>query len=457
MNRLSSLALFMLLGVIALAQDNLISIKYTVNSAEIVRFDPANLQVIGTVKSIQSDQHVVPNTFFVDEERGKAIMMTSTGNERLAMNGGGQQQILQIDLKGEQGDRVIPMNSSMMMPILINKGNKLGFISTVKSFNGYGNNDDDNSFVIFNLNTGAPKGSIKLNSISFANVQAPFLGTIEGADKNTFPGMEGSTKKVGIGSPTYIPELNEVVFCALDVMGSYRLFRLDVEAMKVKSSVALDNFVISLDYRLSDRKFVALYLDESKSAERSVRVGVLNPTTGSIEHSRLIRQLDPRETTIQSGNVTVNPATSEALISMNMYYVTMNPGEEPKLVAEGVQRLYVVNDKLEILNSQIPEKTYEKVEARFPISGERAQQFTLENSVAVYPNPALQRFNVETSEYSLANGIRVFSADYKLVKSFAVLDSALTHELDIAELAPGIYFIEIATPGGNVVKKLTVQ
>jgi len=425
------------------AQVNTTSVLYSEQgSLTFVDYNHDQHKINATMGSVNLDGFkYVPNSFFNDEANNRVLFMTSS-----AVINGSQRLIIANPEHGSVVQRV-QFNQSML-PVHIAKGNKIGMISTQRTFSGYNNNDDDNSFAIFNLVTGKLLGKVKLNSVSFSAVQAPFFGEI--ASTTNF----NETVKVGIGSPEYIPELNEVAFCALDVTGTYRLFRIDVEGIRLKSSVALPHFVLDVKYDRENKNFIGLYVDESNST-RTIKVGKFSASGDLMESSEALRTLASTETEINNGTLRFDAENNQIIA---YYDLVTTSTQYPYPVTRTQMRYLLDNEGL----TQIADPTSfsskeQKIDFNYPVDEVLTDVPTLNTSVQLFPNPALNTVNVETTENSRVLSIKIYSMDYKLVKDIMVEGGALNHALDISELAPGVYSVDIETAGANVSRKLIVQ
>jgi hypothetical protein len=75
-----------------------------------------------------------------------------------------------------------------------------------------------------------------------------------------------------------------------------------------------------------------------------------------------------------------------------------------------------------------------------------------ESNVKVYPNPVNEVFNLETDENSISV-CRLYNSSGQLIKLFD-LDKGL-NSINVSNLKAGLYFIQIPTKQGNLIKKMT--
>jgi hypothetical protein len=425
---------------VAQAQNTALSAVEYGNSLSLAEFHPVNNQttIIAPISRVNG-MELVPNSFYHDQVNNRAIFM-----ERSASMGSFQ-NVRIVDSRNGEDIKTVSLNGAML-PVHIAKGNKIGFISTQRTFSGYNNNDDDNSFAVFDLITGKLRGKVSLNSISFSSIQAPFLG--ESMAINT-----KETKKVGLGSSVYIPELDEVAFCAMDVTGYYRLYRLDVEQVKLKSSIGLSYFVVSLDYDEKRNDFIALYVDQEA---KMIRLGRLNPRTGQIENGVDIRAIHSAEQDIiKDGFVTIDRENDRAIVMVNQY-VEMRGGSE-QFVEDGIQEVHILNCDDLTAAVQVQKNANVKVDFHFPVDPSQTVVRTLENSISMYPNPGNGNFTVEAKDQSRVLSVSIMSLEGQMIRAYVLNTSELTNSFDASDLAPGVYLINMRTPGAIVTEKLIIQ
>lgn len=81
---------------------------------------------------------------------------------------------------------------------------------------------------------------------------------------------------------------------------------------------------------------------------------------------------------------------------------------------------------------------------------------TLANSISVFPNPAIDRLVIETSNNEKVNTVKVFDVLGKLLVDNKV-EGTERLELNVTDLEKGIYYMEITTGSGKAVKKFNKQ
>ncbi|OFY87233.1 MAG: hypothetical protein A3F72_17180 [Bacteroidetes bacterium RIFCSPLOWO2_12_FULL_35_15] len=81
---------------------------------------------------------------------------------------------------------------------------------------------------------------------------------------------------------------------------------------------------------------------------------------------------------------------------------------------------------------------------------------TLTNSISVFPNPAIDNVIIETSNNEKVNTLKVYDVLGKLLINKKA-DGSERMELKVSQLDKGIYYMEITTQTGMVIKKFNKQ
>ena len=83
------------------------------------------------------------------------------------------------------------------------------------------------------------------------------------------------------------------------------------------------------------------------------------------------------------------------------------------------------------------------------------EEVTLDDKVALYPNPAKDAFYVKSMDVQKADRIVILNMNGQSVKTFG--STEFSESIDISDISPGIYFVAIHTESGTAVKKLNIQ
>ena len=79
------------------------------------------------------------------------------------------------------------------------------------------------------------------------------------------------------------------------------------------------------------------------------------------------------------------------------------------------------------------------------------------NEVAVFPNPSYGLFELRELSQTEVNTVRIFDFTGKKLKEYKVMEDHNLPLLDLSNFKPGMYFAEISTSKGTIIKKLIKQ
>lgn len=98
------------------------------------------------------------------------------------------------------------------------------------------------------------------------------------------------------------------------------------------------------------------------------------------------------------------------------------------------------------------------------VFGSKALSFTLGTepivslqSLVVYPNPSNGIFALDNSENQPIKSIKVFDSNARLVKEITTDFTTQTIQVNLSDVAKGIYFIEVSNQHDRTVKKISIQ
>ena len=80
---------------------------------------------------------------------------------------------------------------------------------------------------------------------------------------------------------------------------------------------------------------------------------------------------------------------------------------------------------------------------------------SLDDKVALYPNPAHNRVLIKSTAVQEAEEIEILNLNGQLVKR--VGHTSFNIGVEVSDIGPGIYFLVINTDQGTAVKKLQIQ
>lgn len=71
----------------------------------------------------------------------------------------------------------------------------------------------------------------------------------------------------------------------------------------------------------------------------------------------------------------------------------------------------------------------------------------------VFPNPAMDIFQIEVSDDTEIEGIELFNMKGEHVKYFSKVEKTL----DVSELVSGVYYLRISTNKGEITQKVLIE
>ncbi|MCB9240351.1 MAG: T9SS type A sorting domain-containing protein [Flavobacteriales bacterium] len=406
------------------------------SQVQLVKLNPTNGDVLSPVKSIQlqSGTNYIPGTMHHDGSNDLLFFMTGAQN-----NFQGFVTSKLVLTRASSGEVLRTMDvTGSMAPFIISERNELGFIGTERESHGYGNNDDVISLKVFDLNKGKARVSVKLPNLSFASVNAPFVG-----DAPQMNGTKSAGKHLALSSTCYISDSKEIVFSATDVMGVQRLFRIDVESGELINALSLDVEVLDMAFDAESKKLHALYIIKEVSGKTYLEVGTLNINSRMITDATRIREIATSEYPVMDGTIKVGESS---------VYVS-------KQNMSGKQEIYTVDHADHSLIQSVAQPTsIEKVDFEFPYMPTDAGSTNLSNLISVYPNPTTDQVTLASNARALVTNVVIRNNLGQTVQVIDINSGLTENTLNISYLAPGMYTLEISTDKSTpVVEKLVVH
>lgn len=444
-NRLVLMAATLLFtGAQIQAQNNVVGLQYNENSTQLDLVtvspeSPEDIQVKARVQ-LSSDKRYMPNTLTHIEDQNTLYFFTQSDNALTHGFTNGQQLEVANATTGEILRSLPFVSTTLIAPFIIPDKNQIGFIATERSFNSYGNNDDNIALVLFNMNSGEIAHRIELPSLSLSAVSTPFVGKLQSKSIN---GIGFTQSDASISSPCYIGSSNTLLFAAKDVMGINRLYRFDLTKGTLISKTTLDVDVLDMTYDEENSTVKALYI-ETVDGSRALKVGDLSLFSNVISNSSLVRNLKSTEEEINDGELELDPETQ-------MLTVIKADGKTQWLYNFDTELNLVASHELKLASST-------KVDIEFPTPIVTRKQVLFEDLVKLYPNPAVDVVTIETEDVSKVSRITVYNNIGEEVKDVDVQSGLLSNSINVSSLKPGIYMVEIQSSGiETVTKKLVVQ
>ncbi|MBI1306234.1 MAG: T9SS type A sorting domain-containing protein [Bacteroidetes bacterium] len=412
-------------------------IKWTKQSASNITLADVNVETGDVVKSIMNIKvdngfEYSANSFTYDQKNDLVFFMVgANGFNSISTN-------QMVVARASTGEVLRKLNiSGSMSPFVLTDKNQMGFIGTERTSHGYGNNDDDISLKVFDLSEGKPVVSVKLPSLSFASVPAPFIG--ETSNNN---GTK-TQKDVSLSSTLFLPDRNEIIFSARDVMGIQRLFRIDLEQQTLISKLSLDFDVIDMAYDANKKSIHVLYLRPHESGEFTLEAATMNLFTREMKDVQVLRTLQKSEFPITDGSIRVNE--DKIYISKN------NPA--------GRQDLFVLNAEDNVLvSTSTSASSNDQIDFEFPVQHISSNVVTLDNLVTLFPNPATGTVTVKSDNRALVTYVLIRNDIGQVVQEVKIETGMSENTLDISTLTSGIYMVEVQTDASSPInQKLVVH
>lgn len=387
--------------------------------------------VVATI-ALEGNEYV-PNTFHHDAGNDLIFFMAhvSSGNP---IGSHGQVLIIARASTGAVLKKLSLTNA--MAPFIISERNEIGFIGVQRESHGYGNNDDDISLKVFNMNTGKTTATVDLNNLSFMAVAAPFSGK-----PSTQNGTKGNTA-VSLSSTCFIGSTGELVFCAKDVMGINRLMKIDLSTGKLASSSMMQEDVLDIAFDPKTGKLLALYLESEEGGHAKLKLGELNLNSGNLSNGVLIRNIGSYEFPVTDGS-----------IKMNGDIVVVR-----KVNPAGKLEIYAMDGELKNISLTVHNDGSKMVDFEFPYVGSSIRNPALNNMVKLYPNPSHGVVTVASDEKATVTRVIIRNEVGQVIQDVRVESGTQVNEIDISALAVGLYLVEIETDLTTpVVQKLMVR
>ncbi|MBO6517803.1 MAG: T9SS type A sorting domain-containing protein [Bacteroidia bacterium] len=349
-----------------------------------------------------------------------------------------QQKMVVADANTGERLRELPFfNSAVMAPFFIGERNELGFISVQRQFHGYGNNDDDISLVFFNLTTGEITAKVELPSLSFQAMSAPVVGKSKTTDFNG----QTMTVEMSLSSPCYISSMEKLLFVAKDVLGNNRLFKVNTRTGKLESQLRVEQDVIDMVYDEENNLVRALFVAE-EDGKRSLKLGNLDMNTSRITGSVEVRELLSIEELVTDGYVELDEESGDIFVGKSM--ATRHD-------------MYTFDKDLQLVELKSRTTPNEKIDFEFPTKYTPSSYANLDNVISMFPNPTSGDVTI-LSELSNVTYVKVMNNVGEVVKTVDVQSEEIANEINVSNLAPGMYFVEIQSDAAEkLTKKLIVK
>lgn len=416
-----------LIGVTAFSQ-NTPGVQSMNNNFNIVTYNPnSQTKVVlrtypGTVKS---------NSMAFDNENKKIILVKQSADGKSS-----------IDIYSSVSGVLInsfPVNKKIVGGVYIPSNNSYGVFSVQSIFNYYGNNQEDISFIAIDIDNGRELYNKSMNSISVVVDVLPFYAK----QVVSAPGVPA--RDFSISSMAYLSKQNQVVFCATDVSGSRRMFRVDASTGTILAKQAVYQDILDLTYNhiKDELKAVSFEIVENKINLFAVTLDQVNLKSAD--------KVDIIKLDYNSANKTTIFGSSIEFDLDHTYYIS-----QPRESGNSLASVYLFS--LDANSQNLDALNYSPLTPQFNYGFEQGAYTPISflNAAQMYPNPTNGPLNVELRGLKI-KGLEITDINGRLVKKIGLESPMNMVSLNVSEFVTGVYFLKIETQSNPIIKKFVVQ
>jgi hypothetical protein len=427
MSKTNLIVAFSLLAFAANAQQTP-AILSANNQIKIVKFD-AETQTSTILKTYNGEAK--PNTMAFDNEDYRIVVLKDELNNSSSIES-------YSSINGALF-KSIPLNGKVLGGVYMPSSKSYGVFSVTTQFNGYGNNQEDISFISIDVRTGRELFKVDMSSVSLTAEMLPFYG-LSNSNQNS-----KNITEVGISSFEFLPNVNQVIFCAKDVTGTNRIFRIDASTGRLVSKQAVNHNILDFAYNGVKDELKAVAFEKIEGKIFLYTIDLDQNDFKSTNKTAILSFVNQANSFIDAAG------TSIEFDLKGTYYITQ-PVQQP--YATDKTYLYSQN----ATNNETNELTYSAGVPQFKFGFEKSafDKGSFLNSFQLYPNPTKGELNIVTTGIVIT-GIKVTNASGQLCKDVAI-DGVFTDvSLNLSELPTGVYFITIENKGNPIVKRVVIQ
>jgi hypothetical protein len=381
------------------------------NFVQIGDFDPGNAsfsnnQFLGIVETN-------PKDFIYDAKNGHAIYQDK-------FNG-----LVFCSISGNQvTTKNVFMITTVMAPVYIPSAEKIVCFSVQKEFNGYGSNEDNLFLSTIDVKKGITKNILKFTDLSINDVAAPFYGKNNVMDRFTGKMTE---KEVAISKPMYVAEKDLYVVLIRDVTGTNRLYKLHVTSSNALASSARCDYNIIDMTHVSGTDIAKTLFFEKSGTTNILKVGDFNITTNSMSNVSVITTFTGAE---------VNNGSIKFSIDQTQLFVSRFDGNKTTI--------YNLNTLNNQSASSVNYSGYIQFDYGFNDSYYKKQ--TRGDIIGLYPNPSTGLVYFKNNTGFVPSSIKVYDNIGQLVRSIKIEEISSEIQIDLNDMAPGMYNITVDMP-----------
>ncbi|MFT7591599.1 MAG: hypothetical protein ACI9UJ_001523 [bacterium] len=312
--------------------------------------------------------------------------------------------------------------------------NKMVYLATSKVPNYYDFLSEDVSITILDLvdNTSL---KVKIPTFSIFVPTLPFVGEANKKDLLNF----NQKHNFAISLPTVNTDKSEFVFIAKDIPGFNRMVKLDLNTNKTRT-VAVHVEALSLTYCSATKTLKALVIEKDASTNATLYYVVdINDVTGEATNKVLLDTQLEEIKTEQNGTIQYD-------VELNKLFVSKIVNGESKfyeLDAESnmIEETTVVTKNADIFVPQKANKDFNRLH-------------TLANNIKIFPNPTPNMISIESVGDMLVDKIVLMDATGKVLRNISVQSGLVTNQINVSNIAQGVYYLKVSSGSETHVKKI---
>ncbi len=375
------------------------------------------------LKSVVADE-TNPSDFIFDAKNGRAIIK----DKKVGF-------IFCTISNNEISTKSFRVFNNIMAPAYIPSTERIVCLNVQKEFNGYGSNEDNLFFSSIDVNRGFTENLLKISDLSFDDVSAPFYGKTIVKDRFTQKDVE---KDVAISKAVFIAEKNLYMVMARDVTGTNRLYKIYVSSPSAASMVSARceyNIIDMVPIEGTDYLKVLFFTKAGSSYE--LKVGNMHIVNNTMSHVELISYINSPQ--IDNGSIQYNTDQTKL-------YVTRYTGTHTQIFSVDPTSNQWMSEIIYMGNVQFD----------FGFSDVYYKTQTLADLIGFYPNPSSGLVNLKNNTGIVPTSLKVYDNVGQLVRSILVEELSGELQIDLSDMARGIYQVRVEMPGEDYIGKIAI-
>jgi len=328
--------------------------------------------------------------------------------------------------------------NTVMAPAYIPTTQKIVCFNVQKTFNGYGSNEENLFLSSVDVKTGLSKNLLEFTDLSFDNVSAPFYGKVDVQDRFAPGSMR--EKDVAISKPLFVAEKDLYIILIRDVTGTNRLYKIKLNTANTNvSSNRCEYNIIDMVYMPGTDVAKALYFENSGS-EYVLKAGDFNISTNQMSNMEVIKTFSAisSKAIIDNGSIKFNTEGTQLFVSH----------------FEGITTsVYNLDIKTNAPANDV-QKYNGYVQYDFGFNESAYKILTYSDVFKLYPNPSTGVFHFKNQSGVMPYAIYVYDYVGQVVKMIKVDGNFPQLDIDLSEMARGIYTIRVDMPDEDFTGKV---